>query len=137
MTNALGGAPQSDFFHKLSADLESADLARANQIRDGHLYSGGTIQANTADFVHFEQGKVQRYAQTINDANSSLNGPLSSLAKLTDPTFSRAVSATQRALGRDIDFASQRDREALGNAVANELSRSSSFCTGSHILQCN
>jgi len=138
VTSALGGWPQSDFMRRLSASLEKANMTRANQIRAGKLYSGGTVRENTADFVHFEQGLVQtaldkfqrddpdRYVAEIQSASSMLNGPFGRLARATDPTFARAAAATRKALGRDIDFGSQSDREALGNAVAEQIEQSDS-----------
>jgi hypothetical protein len=135
--------------HKLSSTLETANMARADQIRAGALYASGTIRQNTADFVHFEQTIVQtaldglkaadpaQYGAEIQKANSSLNGPFSKLARATDPIFARAATATRKELGRDIDFEKQGDREALGNNVAKQLEKNASFCTGSHIQRCN
>jgi hypothetical protein len=135
--------------HDLSADLEQKNLDRANQIRNGTLYATGSIKENTAAFVHFEQSNVQTaldalnqrdpeaYNSTIASANSRLNGPSAGLAaRVTDPIFSQAVRATQKALGRDIDFANQKDREALGNAVAKGAADAHMTCTGSRVGAC-
>jgi len=148
VTNALGGWWQSEFMHQLSSSLERANMARADQIRTGTLYSSGSVRQNTADFVHFEQGLVQQaldklqasnpsqYAEEVGRNNSILNGPFSAVAKATDPTFARAAAATRNALGRDIDFAKQGDREALGNAVAKEVEKNRPLCTGTRLEHC-
>lgn len=132
----------------LSAELESANIGQADKIRAGTLYAAGTIRRNTADFVHFEQTKVQsaldalkknnpsEYAAEISSANTSLNGSFGQIARVTDPTFAAAAAVTRKALGRNIDFSKQSDRESLGNAVANQILKSSSFCTGSHVTTC-
>jgi len=149
VTNALGGAPQSDFMHKISSRLETANMERAEQIRAGTIYSSGSVRQNTADFVHFEQSVVQgaldelkatnatEYAEEVQTANRNLNGAFSQLARATDPAFARAAAATREELGRDIDFEKQSDREALGNNIAEEVEKRASFCTGSHIRRCN
>jgi hypothetical protein len=150
VTNALGGSPQSSFMKDLSASLETANMQRANQIRDGHLYSTGSVAQNTKDFVTFEQNNVQKaldaikqhnpdqYQKELSEQNASLNGNLTSLAgRFTDPAVTRAIALTQQALGRSIDFGNQSDREALGNAIAGQVSRDAPFCTGSHVVKCN
>lgn len=146
VTNALGGYFQTDFMHALSAALESANNERASEIVAGRLYQGGTIQSNTADFVHFEQSIVQQeldklkirnrrsYDYNVTLATESIND--TSITERTDPLFARAVISVQKALGRAIDFSKQSDREALGNAIAKEASRLATPCTGTHIFKC-
>ncbi|MGD9597239.1 MAG: RHS repeat-associated core domain-containing protein, partial [Steroidobacteraceae bacterium] len=149
VTNALATRTQSQFMRTLSEKLENKNMIRANQIRAGQLYSSGSISDNTADFVHFEQSIVQselddlrianpeEYARTISEANSALNGAsFAAAGRVTDPNFARAVTATRKELGRDIDFSKQSDREALGNAVAHEVEKSRPYCTGSRIRRC-
>ena len=133
VTAALGGWPQGSFMHALSATLEKDNMAVAEKIRSGQLYSGGTTEQNTKTFVHYEQTNVQveldklratdpkQYASVIATANNNLNSSFSSIAKVTDPIFARADADARKTLKRDIDFANQRDRELLGNDVAKEL----------------
>jgi hypothetical protein len=148
VTNTLGGAPQSDFEHKLSADLEKANLDRANEIRAGTRYATGSIEEHNRDFVNFEQSHVQAaldglqasnpqgYKSEVDAANAALNGPISSLAKATDPAFASAVAATRASLGHAINFASQKDREALGNTIAAAAAKAKLTCTGSRVGAC-
>ena len=148
VTNALGGAPQSDFQHNLSADLEKSNLDRANEIRAGTRYGTGSIEEHNRDFVHFEQSRVQTalnglqasdpagYKSNVDAANSVLNGSLGLLAKLTDSSFSTAVAATRASLGHSIDFSSQKDREALGNTIAAAAAKAKLSCTGSRVGAC-
>lgn len=133
VTNALGGWPQSKFMHDLSATLEKDNLTQVALIRSGKLYSGGTIEKNTEEFVHYEQTNVQKeldalqkrnpaeYASVIATANKDLNGTVSAIAKVTDPTFARADADARNNLHHDINFAHQQDREELGRDVAKEL----------------
>jgi hypothetical protein len=148
VTNTLGGAPQSDFQHKLSADLEKANLDRANEIRAGTRYATGSIEEHNRDFVHFEQSHVQAaldglqtsdpegYKSNVDAANSALNGPIGLLAKATDPSFAAAVAATRSSLGHAIDFARQKDREALGNTIAAAAAKAQLTCIGSLVGAC-
>jgi RHS repeat-associated protein len=146
VTNTLASVTQSPFMQKLSQDLENRNIERAGGIISGRIAANGSIAANTAEFVHFEQTNVQsaldslqaknpnEYGVTIKEANSALNGVRSNL--IVDSNFAAALDVTKKALGRPIDFANQKDREALGNAVAAQAAKNAQFCTGTRLRTC-
>jgi hypothetical protein len=145
VTNVLGTLGQSEFMIDVSRKLESLNIGRAAGIISGRISASGSIAANTAEFVHFEQSEFQtmlnelrarnsqEYDKTIADSNTAINdrAPYG-----LDRNFASAVRATQKALGRDIDSASQSDREALGNAVAAEAAKHAQYCTGTRLRTC-
>ena len=128
---AYGGA--TPFLGELSELLEAVNLTRAGQIDRGVLYAGGSVEANTADFVHYEQCIVQQalerlrsrnsrgYADQIRLANAALafalrTGLLWGWGACA--VFATAVRRCGPELGRGIEFADQAHREALGLEIA-------------------
>ena len=117
----------------MSRVLESSNRRIFERVRSGEL-SGPTL---TADIVRFEQSQVQDYLNGlasadpdaydafVNDVNDLLNGRgpraggwimcKSVIAPCSDRDFENNVLAPVRAsLGRDIDFANENDRVAIG-----------------------
>jgi len=135
VTQALATRDQPEFLARLGAKLEVANMRRAREIRAGKLYQEGTVLANTADFVRFEQGLVetelerlrerdaQRHSDVVTCANEQIARAAQGLARWLNREFARAVVATRRQLGRDVDFARREDRELLGNTIARESRR--------------
>lgn len=128
---AYGGA--TPFLADLSASLESANLLRARQIDRGLLYAGGSIEINTADFVHYEQCIVQqalerlrsrdsrRYTEQIRWANAALTFAMQAGLHWgwgACALFAHAVRGCRPKLGRGIEFADQTHREILGIEIA-------------------
>lgn len=95
----------SGFMGDLSARLQQANIARADAIREGRLYTSGSERENTNNFIHFEQSFVQgaldklkaddsaAYDKLIGEANDNLNGRLTGLAGLADPNFAKGLAA--------------------------------------------
>jgi hypothetical protein len=55
----------------------------------------------------------------------------------SDHQYQRALSEVRTTLGRNIDFANQNDREAIGNQLIQDLKLSGACTpTGSHIARC-
>ncbi len=118
----------SAFFSKLGEDLEKMNWNIVKSIQDGSL-SGENLDAQ---IVQMEQTTVQEalddlkktnpeeYARLITDANKALNpGKVArDLADFpSDKAFIQILDQVRRDLGRDIDFARQSDREAIGNKL--------------------
>jgi hypothetical protein len=122
----------SPFLLGLSEVLEAENAARAAQIRAGRLYASPDVQANTADFIHFEQTIVEahllrfrarspaRYRLEIEALNRALLLIATSRWRLLVETpFARAVAATVQALGGvSLDVSQQHCRELLGMNIA-------------------
>jgi hypothetical protein len=132
--------PPSLFLCELSQTLEAVNLERAEQIRRGTLYTRGSVQHNTADFVHYEQSVVQlsfdqlrrtqpdHYRREIQSANQSLRGFWVQLSvRLLKPYFARTLLSVTQHLGRSLDIAKQTDREFLGRELAKDAR--GAFCS--------
>jgi hypothetical protein len=123
------------FLKDLSRVLESSNQRIYERILSGEL-SGPTLTAD-ADIVRFEQSQVQDYLNGlasadpdayeafVGDVNDLLNGRgprvagimtcWSQIVPCSDRYFEKNVLAPVRAaLGRDIDFANENDRVAIG-----------------------
>jgi hypothetical protein len=96
-----------------------------------------------AKMVHLEQTAVQKgldafkstnagaYGAAINQINGLLNGKssmtanaLGSLGGLvlpTDRAYAQVLGGVRKGLGHDINFANQKDREAIGNALVRHI----------------
>jgi hypothetical protein len=132
VTKALATRDLPAFFTRLGATLEVANVRRAREIKAGTLYRAGSVQGNTADFVHFEQSLVEAeldrlraqdpraHEEVVACANVQIARATQGLARWVNREFARAVLATRRQLGREIDFGRRGDRELLGNAIALE-----------------
>jgi hypothetical protein len=132
VTKALATRELPAFFTRLGAMLEVANVRRAREIRAGTLYRAGSVQGNTADFVHFEQSLVEAeldrlrahdpraYQDVVACANVQILRATARVARWLNREFARAVMVTRQQLGREIDFGRRGDREILGNAIARE-----------------
>jgi hypothetical protein len=133
VTRVLGSGHLTGFMRDLSASLEVANLARAQQIRAGQLYVEHAVGANTAHFIRFEQALVQealdmlrtkdarQYAAEIDSADRALARMRLWCSRLPSTAHRDLHMALQQArawLGRAPRFAIQSDREAIGLAVA-------------------
>jgi hypothetical protein len=135
VTKALATRDQPAFLAKLGAKLEVANVRRAREIRAGKLYRRGSVLANTADFIRFEQalveaelerlraGDSQAFDSVVQCANGQIDRATRGIARWLNRRFAKAALDTRRELGRDIDFARRDDRERLGNAIARESLR--------------
>ena len=133
VTQVLGYGGATPFLADLSESLEAVNLLRAGQIDRGLLYAGGSIEANTAHFVHYEQCIVQQalerlrsrnpksYAEQIRWANAALTFAMQAGLHWgwgACALFADAVRRCRPKLGRGIEFADQAHREVLGVEIA-------------------
>ena len=111
---------------------------------ESHLVASGALGSGPAldrQLVHNEQTVVQGalnglkesdskgYDKAIGEINTALNGLASKgLQELapSDRMYASILAGVRKDLGRNIDFAKQGDREAIGNAVAQALRGTSS-----------
>lgn len=137
------------FMGALSGQLETLNVSTAKAIQAGTI-GGGSLDAR---LVNMEQTEVQRaldglqspdpsaYDALIKEVNGLLNadGAMRSAggAYPSDGAYQKVLDGVRSDLARDIDFANQSDREAIGNALIDEV-RSSGGCdnTGSRIKSC-
>lgn len=152
VTNAFASGPISPFMGNLSRALEGGNLAVANAIRSGQLFSGNSPGVNDRAMVRFEQTAVQRalnrfaeldpkgYASEVSYANRVLNSGGSSAAAAFgfDKNFASGLNSALKQLGGKIDFANQKHREVLGVSIINAVRSSSQLCTstGTRIRSC-
>lgn len=135
---AYGGA--TPFLVALSDALERVNVSRARQICGGRLYTTGSVERNTLDFVRYEQMLVQQwldrlrgshpreYSQQIRFANSAMARALGRRAACVSGAvaiFVRAGESCLARLGRAIEFSAQSDREMLGVELARSARRQS------------
>jgi hypothetical protein len=126
------------FMAELSAHLEVFNVTRARQIREGSLVGPASVERNTADFIDFEQTLLQRRLDALQRDNpalyaSELRWAAYSLKRLADSSPPPASTAygrlrlafvgAQSQLGRWPQFEIQRDRVAIGVALARECMR--------------
>src|SRR4051812_45528627 len=97
VTKALATRDQPPFLAELGAKLEVANVRRAREIRAGKLYRNGSVQANTADFVHFEQALVQAELERLLAEDRRLYDEVVACASAQ---ISRATSGLARWLNR-------------------------------------
>ena len=140
----------ANFLESLGRDLEKMNKAELAAIQKGSL-GGPNLDAR---MVHMEQTEVQAqldklqqsnptvYDKTIKEINGLLNPKsdgqlLASSIFTTDAAFGRILDQVRSQLGRDIDFSNQSDREAIGNAVIENL-RNDPNCdvVGTTVLGC-
>ena len=133
----------------ISSRLESANDNVAQQLAAGRL-GGRNLDAR---LVHDEQTLVQGslesfaqsdprgYASAIQEINGLLNGGglarFASTRIASDRSYTRVLDKVKDNIGRDIDYANQSDREAIGNALIADVKKSG-FCdqTGTRIRVC-
>ncbi len=136
VTRAVSFMPPSRFLLHLSARLEWLNMSRAAAIRSGSLYGGGSVAANTDDFIHIEQSAVQRHLDCLKKAAphryrteiASLNSAMRAAGRL--PLWAPGVAGIANALRRaqqetdgEMDFAAQPFREAVGRHVSASIRR--------------
>ena len=137
----------SDFLQKIGEELliinrlAAQDIASGGDLENRHMKSfkgPDTGLALDAKLVRLEQSTVQgllddlkvanpaAYKTVIKENNALLNSP-SILASVygTDEAFGKIVAAVRKSLGRDLDFAKQSDREAIGLKLVEHIR-----CTG-------
>ena len=133
----------------ISSGLERANETAALRVATGQ-WGGRNLDAR---LVHYEQTAVQAgldsfaqnnpegYASAIGEINGLLNGGLlertASSQFASDRSYMRVLDGVREDLGRDIDFANQSDREAIGNALVRDARRSGACDqTGTRIKSC-
>lgn len=119
-------------FRAINAKVRGVNDRIASQMRSGTFRSRGSIEANDRALVNIEQSAVQgylddlsasspdQYNDLISNVNSLLNGDGGvgkGASGILDPRVAAAADRTREALGRDIDYANQSDREMLGNEL--------------------
>ncbi|HJS88708.1 MAG TPA: hypothetical protein VJ738_01950 [Steroidobacteraceae bacterium] len=138
VTRALAYSGATPFMLALSDALEGVNVCRAHLIRSGCLYVTGSVERNTRDFIRYEQALVQAaldhlrgsdprgYSEQIRVANGAIARALrpgAGCASNALTTFARAAECCLARLGRAIEFATQSDREALGEELARSARR--------------
>ena len=137
------------FLSDVSGKLEALNKQVALAVESGRL-TGSSLDAR---IVGMEQTAVQAsldtlqanspeaYKSVIAGANALLNpsgtsGAAASFYR-TDAAYGRILDGVRKDLGRDIDFANQSDREAIGNAVISHIRRTGGCdVTGTRIKSC-
>ncbi len=135
------------------------NVAAAGQILSGQMSGSGPDL--DAKMVHLEQNQVQKqlnglnqadpaaYGTAIKEINTLLNSKgqgglvLRGLAGLggaafgTDKAYSQILDGVRKSLGHQIDFANQKDREAIGNVLVKHV-RETGGCdvTGDKVTGC-
>ena len=138
--------------------FDNAITAGSDQLRLGarernRRITSGNGPVGRSRLVHYEQTAVQAgldsfaqnnpegYASAIGEINGLLNGGLlertASSQFASDRSYMRVLDGVREDLGRDIDFANQSDREAIGNALVRDARRSGACDqTGTRIKSC-
>ena len=123
-----------DVLELIGHTLEKINLSAEASIKASTL-SGPELDAQ---LVHMEQTQVQNlldydskvdpgYGNVIREINAALNptGLEKTAGRVapTDRAFAKLLDDVRKQLGHNIDFASQGDREAMGNAVIDHIRR--------------
>jgi RHS repeat-associated protein len=139
----------SSFMSKLSGQLEGVNIKAAKAIEAGSL-GGRNLDARLINMEQkyvqsaldgFKSNNPKAYALAIGEINGLLNssGTTKFLGSTypSDRSYMRVVDGVRKDLGRDINFAKQSDREAIGNALISQV-RNSGGCTptGSRVARC-
>ena len=121
------------FLEGVGRTLQSFNEGESHLVATGALGSGPALDRQ---LVHNEQSVVQgaldglkssdpkAYDKTIGEINGSLNGLVSKgLQQLapSDRAYAAVLQGVTKDLGHSINFANQGDREAIGNALAQNL----------------
>ena len=138
----VGTSPKTRaFLENTGQALERVNTEVVGKIMSGQMSGSGP--ALDAKLVHLEQTAVQKgldglkrtdataYGTAIKEVNVLLNSKggagLSVLAGGsqiifgTDEAYAQVLGGVRKSLGHDIDFANQKDREAIGNALVNHV----------------
>jgi hypothetical protein len=136
VTAAFARSAPTVFMALLSARLEIFNLHQACKIQRGTLYASGCPRSNTVHFVRLEQTIAQHMLEALRrqskfayeDEVARADQGLRRIALWHMRFRSRphrelhaAVCVTRENLGRLPCFASQQDREILGNALSERL----------------
>jgi len=137
------GTSQStrDFLENTGEALLKVNQQAVLQVYNGQL-SGSGAELDSK-LVHIEQSTVQQglndlqskdpgaYSTAIGEINGLLNGKSSLTANVgaaiggvilpTDGAYADVLAGVRTSLGRDINFANQGDREAIGNALVQHV----------------
>lgn len=130
-----------DFLENTGEALLKVNQQAVSQVINGEL-SGSGAELDSK-LVHIEQNAVQKglndlqsnnpaaYGTAVSEINGLLNGKSSLAANVgaaiggavlsTDGAYANVVAGVRSNLGRDINFANQGDREAIGNALAQHV----------------
>jgi len=133
----------SRFLEDTSAAVFEVNSKKFSAILAGTEFAVGTISENDAQFVRFEQRFIQgrldslqndnldQFNSIIAEINGLLNpkGLIKSLATITDSDFLGVLETVREGLGRDIDFANESDRVAIGDVLTSITSTSEVQCT--------
>jgi RHS repeat-associated protein len=128
------------FLESTGQALLKVNTDAVSQIMSGQMSGSGPEL--DAKMVHLEQTAVQKGldalrgadAGTYNTAISQINGLLNGKSSLTanalgalgslvgtDKAYAQVLSGVRKSLGHDINFANQKDREAIGNALVKHV----------------
>ena len=128
------------FLESTGQALEKVNLESAGQILSGQMT--GSEEALDRSMVHREQTAVQKqldqlkganaegYGTAIKEINTLLNDTGAKTQGLvlggnllfsTDKAYSTFLGEVRKSLGHNIDFANQKDREAIGNALVQHI----------------
>jgi RHS repeat-associated protein len=125
-------AETADFLDFIGQDLMQLNTRLASYIKNGSLSDPNL----DAVMVRAEQTEVQRllknlqssdsakYSRVIGNLNALFNSIFDRLAgKIagTDRAYSQVLDQVRKDLGGHIEFSSQRDREAIGNAMIHHI----------------
>jgi len=116
----------AQFLKSTSDALENHNMKRLSGLLD---QPAGNVEENDNNFVHEEQTIVQdrlnslaadspsEYRSLIGNVNNTLNTPTALAKVFGNSVLGGIISQVRSGLGRDIDFAKQGDREAIGRAL--------------------
>ncbi|HWB85160.1 MAG TPA: RHS repeat-associated core domain-containing protein [Bryobacteraceae bacterium] len=128
------------FLESTGQALQKVNLESAGQILSGQMT--GSEEALDRSMVHREQTAVQKqldqlkganpegYGTAIKEINTLLNDTGAKTQGLvlggnllfsTDKAYSTFLGGVRKSLGHNIDFANQKDREAIGNALVQHI----------------
>lgn len=137
-----GTSPETRAFLENTGEaLLAVNTHIVGQILSGQIGTSGSDL--DSQIVHREQNAVQKglddfkrsdptaYGAAIKELNGLLNGKsttsANALAALggvflpSDKAYAQILAGVRKSLGHDIDFANQKDREAIGNALAKHV----------------
>lgn len=116
----------ANFLEQIGETLESVNSRSVQQILSGQL-TGSDLDEQ---MVHIEQSAVQgqlnalyqkdpeSYQATISEINKMFNSTVVGVGTfISDNDYWTVIEEVKKSLHRDIDFANQADREAIGNAM--------------------
>ena len=137
-----GTSPETrTFLENTGEALLAVNTRIVGQILSGQIGTSGPDL--DAQIVHIEQNAVQKglddlnrtdptaYGAAIKELNGLLNGKSTTTANAlaavggfffpSDKAYAQILADVRKGLGHDIDFANQKDREAIGNALAQHV----------------